>query len=250
MRSTFGVAAYRFRATFRHRRGGYLVLVLLLGIVGGVALGAIAGARRTQASFSTYVASINPFDLEVFTAIDNPALGFSNGYSPATAAQIARLPFVRSIETVVGFDGNLDYVNKAHINVGPAAKPPAFEGSLGGEYTTRDSAHLVAGRFADPASTHEAVMNAQAAREMGLHVGSVIQVALNSDAQESLLGSPTGPSSLPPAQVADVRMVGMVVFPQDVALDDYDALGTATVLSLPRSLVSSRPAAPTTRTPP
>jgi hypothetical protein len=232
---------YRFGATFRHRRGGYLTLVLLLGLVGGLSMAAIAGARRTQASYSTYVASINPSDLEVFTAIDNPALGFSTGYDPSTEATIARLPFVHSLTTVAGFNGNLAYVNKIHVTVGPAETPPAFEGSLGGEYTAQDSAHLVAGRLADPASTGEAVMNAQAAKEMGLHVGSVIEVALNSDAQEALINSPTGPSSLPPARVAEVRMVGLVVFPQDVALNDYDTLGSGQVLfppALTRQLAS------------
>ena len=38
------VAGYRFRATFRRRRGGYLAIVLLTGLVGGLAMGAIAGA--------------------------------------------------------------------------------------------------------------------------------------------------------------------------------------------------------------
>lgn len=51
------VSGYRFRATFRRRWGAYLSLVLLVGLVGGVAMGAIAAARRTQASFATYLAS-------------------------------------------------------------------------------------------------------------------------------------------------------------------------------------------------
>ena len=43
------VSGYRFRATFRRRWGAYLSLVLLIGLVGGVAMGAIAPAptRRT-----------------------------------------------------------------------------------------------------------------------------------------------------------------------------------------------------------
>lgn len=59
------VASYRFRATFEHRRGGYLTLVLLVGLVGGLAMGALSAARRTQSSFSTYLASTNPSDLSV-----------------------------------------------------------------------------------------------------------------------------------------------------------------------------------------
>ena len=104
---------------------------------------------------------------------------------------------------------------------------------MGGEYTTQDSAHLVAGRYAVPNNPHEAVMNAQAAAEMGLHLGSVIQVGLNSDAQETVMSAPTGPSSLPAARVATVKMVGIVVLPQDVDENDYDSLGAAEVLFSP-----------------
>ena len=40
------VSWYRFRATFGRRRGAYLSLVLLIGLVGGLAMGALAAARR------------------------------------------------------------------------------------------------------------------------------------------------------------------------------------------------------------
>ena len=35
------VAWYRFRTTFRSRRGGYLSVILLVSLVGGVAMGAV-----------------------------------------------------------------------------------------------------------------------------------------------------------------------------------------------------------------
>ena len=54
MRPTFGVAWYRFQGTFHRRRGGYLAIVLLIGLVGGIAMRAIAGpggpSRRTRHS--------------------------------------------------------------------------------------------------------------------------------------------------------------------------------------------------------
>ena len=49
----------------RGRRSGYLSLVLLVGLVGGLALGSVAVARRTQSSFATYLASTNPSDLAI-----------------------------------------------------------------------------------------------------------------------------------------------------------------------------------------
>ena len=47
------MVGYRARATFRARWAGYLSLLLLVGLLGGVAMGALAAARRTQSSFST-----------------------------------------------------------------------------------------------------------------------------------------------------------------------------------------------------
>ncbi len=228
--SALRAAAYRFRATFRQRWGGYLTLIVLIGLLGGVALGAIAGARRTQSSYVTYIGSIHPSDLQIFTTFANASIGGSLGYDSATNAEIARLPFVRSMETIVGFDGNLDFVKGEHLHIRPGEKPPVFEGPVGGEFSTQDSAHLVAGRFADPKNPHEAVMNTQAAQEMGLHIGSVIHVGLNSDAQETAMSAPNGPSNLPPAKVVTTRIVGIVVFPQDVDEDDYNRLGAAEVL--------------------
>ncbi|MEY2570113.1 MAG: hypothetical protein QOE63_463, partial [Acidimicrobiaceae bacterium] len=54
------VVLYRLRATFGRRWAGYLTLVLLVGVLGGLALGAVAGARRTQSSFPSFLASTNP----------------------------------------------------------------------------------------------------------------------------------------------------------------------------------------------
>ena len=48
IRGALGVAGYRLRATFRHRWGGYLLLVILVALIGGLGLGSLAGpAART-----------------------------------------------------------------------------------------------------------------------------------------------------------------------------------------------------------
>ena len=230
MRQVLAPAWYRFRATFRHRRGGYLAIVLLLGLVGGVALGAIAGARRTQSSYPVYLASTNPGDLQVFDAFLNPQLGAAEtrGYRASTERRIAALPNVRSEQTVVGFDANIDQVLGAHLRVGPGAKPPSLEGAVGAEYFAQDRVTLVSGRLPDLADPGQAVMNAQAQKELGIHVGSTFTITMNSDAQ--LLSSADNP---PVVARARLRIVGLVVFPQDVVNDDYDTAGTASVLVTP-----------------
>jgi hypothetical protein len=225
---------YRFRATFAQRRGSYLALIVLIGLVGGLSLAATAGARRTQSSYSTYLASTNPSDLEVFTGFDNPSLGTSLGFNPTIPPKLARLPYVKSVETVAGFDGTLaGNIAGARLRIGAGEKPPVLVGALGGEYLTQDRVHLVAGRLANPANPHEAVMNVQAAQELDVHLGSVLKFGLNSNAQENLINTPTGPSTLPPAKVASIKLVGLVVFSEDVVEDQYQALGSAQVLMTP-----------------
>ena len=103
MSTLFRVAWYRFRATFSHRWSGYLTIVLLVGLVGGVAMGAIAGARRTQSSFPIYAASTNPSQVDAFIAFVDPAIHDYAGYYPAKARAMAHLPHVKEAETAIGF---------------------------------------------------------------------------------------------------------------------------------------------------
>ena len=129
---------------------------------------------------------------------------------------------------MVGFDANIDQVLGAHTHVGPGAKPPSLEGAVQSEYFAQDRMTLVSGRLPDPADAGQAVMNAQAEKELGIQVGSTITVTLNSDAQ--LLSGADNP---PVFARAPIRIVGVVVFPQDVVNDDYDTAGTAEVLATP-----------------
>ena len=62
------VAWYRFRATFARRWGGLLAIVVLIALLGGLAMGAVAGARRTQSSFPAYLARTNASDLAIVNA--------------------------------------------------------------------------------------------------------------------------------------------------------------------------------------
>ena len=90
-RNVLRLATYRFRASFGRDRGGYLTLILLIGLVGGVAMGAVAGARRTQSSFPVYLASTHPSDVQFFTEF---APVTNIGYSARVDRAIARLPYV------------------------------------------------------------------------------------------------------------------------------------------------------------
>jgi FtsX-like permease family len=165
-------AWYRFRATFRRRWAGYLGLAVLIGLVGGVALASVTAARRTDASYPSFLASTNPSDLVVqpFTVPD---------YSPAFTAELARLPHVRGVAVAVPLtaatlspSGQLGTVLLAHVQiVAPAAR-------AGGLYSAQDRITMLAGRRADPARPDEVVATPGAAALLHLHVGSRLPVAL------------------------------------------------------------------------
>ena len=98
-RQQLRVSRYRFRSTFGRRWGAYLSLVLLVGLVGGLSMGVAAAARRTGSSFSTFLASTNPSDLSLGTALYNPALGYTTGYDATLVDKISHLPHVKRAES-------------------------------------------------------------------------------------------------------------------------------------------------------
>ena len=87
--SAVRTAWYRTVVCWKRQRASYLVLVVLLGLAGGVALGSLAGARRTATSFSTFLAASNPSDLTIAPAGEGPGQGPPNG---APRRRGARLP--------------------------------------------------------------------------------------------------------------------------------------------------------------
>ena len=213
---------WRFRSMFVRRWGGYLGVVLVVGILGGVAMGAVAGARRTQGAFPVYLASTNPSDVVAF---DEYISVTGTGYSARVDRAIARLPYVERATYVIGFDPTLTQRTKVPVDAVAGETPPAFEGSLNGEYTTVDRATVVRGRMFDPNVQDELVMSASGAEEYGLHVGSTLAIGVYSDAQVS---SAVATGVLPdrPHVSVELKLVGIVESSSQVVEDDDAALGS------------------------
>jgi hypothetical protein len=219
---------YRFQGTFRHRWGAYLSLVLLIGFVGGLSMGALAAARRTESSFPTFLASTNPSNLSLGTALWNPALGYTTGYNGPLVATIARLPHVRRAESYsdiysvpIGANGQpTAAAQKANMNV---------EGSVDGLYFNQDRVTVVQGRMADPKRANEIMMTVGAADALGLHIGQTVTWGTYTNAQfESTAGAPP-----PPALHEKLTLVGTVVLDNAVVQDEIDANGPTTAILTP-----------------
>ena len=206
------VAWYRFTATFGRRRGGYLAIVLLIGLAGGIAMGSVAAARRTQASYATFLASTNPSDLSLSLTV----------FAPDLTRKLERLPGVQRVETAS------QSVNAFPLGrAGAPIFPPAYRsgevegvGSINGLYFGQDRVTVTAGRMADPARAGEFVATAQAERLLGWHVGQVIPMGFYTSAQAS--EAAFGTAKVRPRRRLNMRLTGTVVFNNEVVLDEVD----------------------------
>jgi MacB-like periplasmic core domain/FtsX-like permease family len=214
------VAWYRFRATLGHRWGGYVSVVLLVGLVGGVAMGSIAAARRTQSSFSVFLASTNPSDLSMPTFGAGAISSASANYSATLTKEIADLPGVRHAEAWVN-------VNAAPMR--PDGAPAIGHlaqiysaASVDGLYFNQDRVAVTQGRMADPRRPDEFVMTPVAARLLGLHVGETVPYGFFTNHQTGLPG--IGTPSVQPYRRIDAKLVGLVVLSSEIVQDQVDRL--------------------------
>jgi hypothetical protein len=220
-----------------HRRGGgYLTVVLLIGVVGGTAMGAVAGARRTQSAFPAYMSATDASDLQV--AVYNPG-------APGPAAvenltrRFARLPLVVHVASApemlllpLGRDGK-------PLPSALDSNEIAVAGSVGGMFFHQDRVSEIRGRMADPRRPDEMVATAEAAQLAGLRLGERVRFGAFTGQE---LESPTfNPLKTRPAATVSVKLVGLVVFSNQIVHDDVDAFPTYLLVTpaLTRQLPSS-----------
>jgi FtsX-like permease family len=208
-------AWYRLTVTLRRRWAGYLGLVLIIGLTGGVALGAAAAARRTESSFPVFLASTNPSDLTVQYQA-SPSAGL-----PPFARVVEGLPLVRHAESAIEPVADVLGPGGAPLPASIAASlTVASVASVDGLYFDQDRVGVLAGRMANPASRYEVMMNARAASLLGLRVGELVPIGFYTDAQA---GSPGyGTARVRPVVRIEARITGLVEFNDELVQDDTD----------------------------
>ncbi len=220
-RSTLPVAWYRFRSTLVGRRGGYLSLILLVGLVGGVAMGAIAGGRRTQSSFPAYLASTNPSDYAAITAVINPLIGSTLGYNPALLHRIARLPHVKRVGSGSGLNVIPLGPNDTPLDV--PSFPPAAGNGLGsddGYGFDQDRLTVVEGQLPDPRRADQIAVLTAVAKVVHIHLGQHILMGVYTNAQTN---SPAfGSAKVTPYRTIEVTVTALVLQAQNLIADDVD----------------------------
>jgi hypothetical protein len=172
--SAVQTAWYRSVTSWRRLRASYFVLVVLIGLVGGVALGSLAAARRTDSSFSTFLAASNPSDLMIV-----PAGG--QGISQPHLAQrlvdaVRRYPEVKGVEAYEGLPASL--VKAGRVDERSLNSNVVLVGSVDGLLFNQDRFAVTSGRRANPARADEVMVTQNAAAALGLHLGETLPVAL------------------------------------------------------------------------
>ena len=206
------VSWYRLRSTARSRLGSYLALILLIGLVAGVAMAALTAGRRTQSSYPAFLKSTNPSDMSV--SVYDPMTG-----QPVAdiASAIAGLPGVAHVRTVVAPPAFPIGPNGAPIGAGPVSAGLA---SADGEFVDQDRPALVSGHRADQSRPDQVVLDPTAARLLGVRVGSVVPLGLYSPEQMAL--PQFGTAAVKPIYRVDARVVGIVKANSQLVQDDID----------------------------
>lgn len=200
-------AAYWSRASLRRRWRGLAGIVLLLGLIGGLSLLSVAGARRTQSAYPRFLRSANPSTMSV----DVGGLTFG-GYEEMAA--IAQLPEVVRARAYAAFyvapwvDGQPDLTQD-------------FEalGSIDGRYFDQDVFTPTQGRRPDPSRADEVAVNEESARRYGYHVGQQIDLGAVSEAD---LQDPAFEANPQPRLLTKATIVGVGAFVEEVLQDDTD----------------------------
>jgi ABC-type lipoprotein release transport system permease subunit len=162
---TIRVALACGRSAIRGSWRQALALALVGGLLGGVALGSVAGARRTATAYGRYLASINASDVFVNVPGSFPGM-------PATrpVTLISSLPGVISHAAYIGLNG----LPVVHGKVDNSFLTNSVNGSLDREYFSQDRATVLAGRLPPQGSTSTVVLTPTIAKLFGTGIGGTV----------------------------------------------------------------------------
>lgn len=158
-------ALYLWRATAQRSWRTVLTVALIGGLFGAVALGAVAGARRTASAYGRYLVSIKASDAFVNVP----------GMLPGMAATqpiklIEALPGIAASDAYIGLNANPVVAGR----IRDSFLTNSLTGSFDGAYFTRDRMTVLAGRLPRLRATREIALSPGIARLFGVGVGGQV----------------------------------------------------------------------------
>jgi len=155
----------RLRAELRARWRATVMLALLLGLVGGGTLAAVAGARRTQSAYPRFVERYRGFDVAVSTG--------GHEQTPEIFERIAGLPMVIRAEQTELLNGEVLTPTGRRVGF-----PDVFLLGEPDEVLYRTGLKVLDGRASDPDDPAEAMVAYGLAERPNLRPGDRIDVEL------------------------------------------------------------------------
>jgi len=213
-----GLVWLRLRVELRATWRSVVVLALVVGIGGGVALTAFAGAQRTDSAMPEFVAYSLPDDGGfLFGSVSSPPV--SSGEAPYSLALSPTEQRVVDLPQVAAYF-QAPYL---FLTTDPTGHNVNNLNSIGSSdaalYRKVDRPLVVAGHLPDPTRPFDVAVNELAAEQRHLHVGSHFHLYAYSAAQFQHGGltdaSEIGPE-VPAGPSFPVRVTAIVRFPQDV----------------------------------
>jgi hypothetical protein len=158
-------ALYVWRATAQRSWRTVLTVALIGGLFGAVALGAVAGARRTASAYGRYLAATKASDAFVNVP----------GMLPGMAATqpiklIEALPGITASDAYIGLNANPVVAGR----IRDSFLTNSLTGSFDGAYFTRDRMTVLAGRLPRLDATREIALSPGIARLFGVGVGGLV----------------------------------------------------------------------------
>jgi hypothetical protein len=175
------------RAEGRRRWRAWTALALLVALVGGTVLAAMAAGRRTEDAFPSFLAA-HGFDAVV--------------YAGAPWPRRVKLAEVTSVSELIGPDTGQPTCACSHpIN-------PTDFGVIFTLPTSRPVFKLVSGRLPDPRDPDQVLASFTLQKDDGVHLGTVVTVPFYAATQAAAFNDATGAPPAPTGPVVAFHVVG------------------------------------------
>jgi hypothetical protein len=204
-----GAVKLMFGAELRRRWRSWLVLVILIAVVGGLVLAAVAAGRRTATAFPRFVAA-HGYDVYIYNQKPVPGL--------------SRLPEVSSVTTIYNpASGQPSCACITHA----ISQSNFYINELSPD-ALRRVVKLVAGQMPVESSPYDVLASFTLQQDYGVHIGSVIHAPLYALSQARALSS--GANLTPSGPTVALHVVGIgaaeMEFPSG-STPEYDLFTTS-----------------------
>ena len=195
------------RAEARRQWPAWVAVVVLIGTVGGMVLGALAGARRTDSAYDRMVA-----DTEAWDVLVNPNDGIESALDPES---VGRLPQVEAIGTLDGVGAMLMDGDATTLGAGPLVLAARDEQVL----VEFSRPRVIEGAIYDPGDPSHVMIEDVVADTYGVQAGDSLQIG-TATLEELIEWEEAGASGPMPVTPRDATVAAVVTMHDGIVVDE------------------------------